>query len=63
MESHIYRFSRLHFPPFFICYAPEFMSFRISHIHEYDRFISLDLGSYRVRASLYTLKEGKLSLE
>ncbi len=39
------------------------MGFRISNIHEYDRFIAIDLWSYRVRAALYTMKEGKLKLE
>ncbi len=39
------------------------MSFRVSHIHDYDRFIAIDLGSYRVRASLYSLKEGSVILE
>ena len=39
------------------------MSFRISNIHEYDRFIALDLWSFRVRASLYSIKNGKLILE
>ena len=39
------------------------MGFRISNIHEYDRFIAIDLGSYRVRAALYTMKDGKLKLE
>jgi adenylate kinase family enzyme len=39
------------------------MGFRISNIHEYDRFIAIDLGSYRVRASLFSLSEGKLELE
>ena len=39
------------------------MGFRISTIHEYDRFVAIDLGSYRVRASLYAIREGKLELE
>ncbi len=39
------------------------MGFRISNIHEYDRFIAIDLWSYRVRAALYTMKDGKLRLE
>ena len=39
------------------------MSFRVAHIHDYDRFIAIDLGSYRVRASLYSLKEWKLCLD
>ncbi len=36
------------------------MSFRIANIHEYDQFIAIDLGSYRVRASLYGLNDGHL---
>lgn len=40
-----------------------FMGFRISNIHEYDRFIAIDLWTYRVRAALYTMKEWKLKLE
>lgn len=39
------------------------MGFRISNIHEYDRFVAIDLGSYRIRASLYAIHEGKLELE
>jgi cell division ATPase FtsA len=39
------------------------MSFRISHIHDYDRFIAIDLWTYRVRAGLYTIKNGVPSLE
>ena len=36
------------------------MSFRLSHIHEYNRFISIDLGSYRIRASIYEIENGVL---
>lgn len=39
------------------------MGFRISHIHEYDRFIAIDLGSYRVRAVLYRISDGRLCIE
>ncbi len=36
------------------------MSFRLSHIHEYNRFIAIDLGSYRIRASIYEIENGVL---
>jgi hypothetical protein len=56
--------SCLHFLDFFISFCHNFsMGFRISNIHEYDRFVAIDLGSYRVRAALYSLHEGKLELE
>lgn len=38
------------------------MSFRFSHIHEYSRFIAIDLGSYRVRAAIYEIESGELVL-
>lgn len=34
------------------------MSFRLSHIHEYNRFIAVDLGSYRIRACVYEIEGG-----
>ncbi len=36
------------------------MSFRLSHIHEYNRFIAVDLGSYRIRASVYEIEGGAI---
>lgn len=33
------------------------MSFRLSNIHDYNRFIVVDLGSYRVRACIYEREE------
>lgn len=36
------------------------MSFRLSHIHDYHRFIAVDLGLYRVRAGIYDLSGGEL---
>lgn len=39
------------------------MSFRLSSIHDYNRFIAIDLGSYRVRASVYSIRDGDIFLE
>ena len=39
------------------------MSFRFAHIHEYNRFIAIDLGSYRVRAAIYELESWELILK
>lgn len=39
------------------------MAFRIANIHEYSRFIALDLWTHRVRASLYALRDGHLCHE
>lgn len=39
------------------------MGFRISNIHEYDRFVAIDLWSYRIRAALYVIREWKIELE
>jgi cell division ATPase FtsA len=36
------------------------MSFHLAHIHDYNRFIAIDIGSYRVRAGVYDVSEGKL---
>jgi len=38
------------------------MGFHVAHIHDYDRFIALDVGFYRVRASLYEMKHGEVVL-
>ena len=32
------------------------MAFHLSHIHDYDRFLAVDIGSYRVRTGLYTIE-------
>jgi cell division ATPase FtsA len=37
------------------------MSFRLTHIHDYHRFIAVDLGMYRVRAAMYNVQEGLLT--
>lgn len=37
------------------------MSFRLSHIHDYHRFVAIDLGLYRVRAGIYDLSLGDLT--
>jgi len=36
------------------------MAFHLAHIHDYNRFIAIDIGSYRVRAGVYDISEGKL---
>ncbi len=41
----------------FLC-SRFFMSFRLTHIHDYNRFIAVDLGLYRVRAGIYDLSIG-----
>ncbi len=38
------------------------MSFRLSNIHDYNRFIAIDLGSYRVRTCIYEINAGQLVL-
>ncbi len=37
------------------------MSFRLTHIHDYHRFIAVDLGLYRARVGIYNVSEGVLS--
>ena len=37
------------------------MSFRLTHIHDYHRFIAVDLGLYRARVGIYNVSEGALS--
>lgn len=37
-----------------------FMSFRLTHIHDYHRFVAVDLGLYRVRAGIYDLSAWSL---
>jgi hypothetical protein len=32
------------------------MAFHLSHIHDYDRFLAVDIGSYRVRTGVYTIE-------
>lgn len=39
------------------------MGFRIANIHEYERFIVIDLGTYRVRAGLYSIQDGQIVSE
>ncbi len=39
------------------------MSFRLSNIHDYNRFVAIDLGSYRVRACIYDIVEWELILK
>ena len=36
------------------------MSFRLSHIHDYHRFVAIDLGLYRVKAGIYDVTSGVL---
>lgn len=37
------------------------MSFRLTHIRDYHRFIAIDLGLYRVRAGIYDISESALT--
>lgn len=37
------------------------MSFRLTHIRDYHRFIAIDLGLYRVRAGIYDISESTLT--
>ena len=37
------------------------MSFRLSHIHDYHRFIAIDLGLYRVKSGIYDVTNGVLA--
>lgn len=37
------------------------MSFRLSHIHDYHRFVAIDLWLYRVRAGIYDVSDGILT--
>lgn len=39
------------------------MSFRFSHIHDYSRFIAVDLGSHHVRAAIYEIEWGECILK
>lgn len=36
------------------------MSFRLSHIYDYHRFVAIDLGLYRVKAGIYDVTSGVL---
>lgn len=54
--------SHLHWSRIFL-YLSHFMGFRISNIHAYNRFIAIDLGSYRIRSALYHISDGKIELE
>ena len=37
------------------------MSFHLAHIHDYDRFLSIDIGAYRVRAWVYAIENSALT--
>lgn len=37
------------------------MSFRLSHIQDYHRFVAIDLGLYRIRAGIYDMTSGILT--
>jgi hypothetical protein len=39
------------------------MRFRLSHIHEYNTFLAIDAGSYRIRSGAYKLEENSLCRE
>lgn len=39
------------------------MSFRLSHIHDYNRFIAIDLGSHHVRAAIYQIDSWECILQ
>jgi hypothetical protein len=34
------------------------MAFRLSHIHDYSRYIAIDLGVHRVRVGIYDILPG-----
>ena len=36
------------------------MSFHLSHIHEYSRFLAIDIGTYRVRTAVYSTENLEL---
>lgn len=36
------------------------MSFQLAHIHEYNRFLAMDIGSYRVRAGVFEVENWDL---
>lgn len=36
------------------------MSFHLAHIHEYSRFLAIDIGTYRVRTSVYSVENLEL---
>lgn len=38
------------------------MGFRLAHIHDYNRFIAVDLGSYRVRTGIFEIDNGEVQL-
>jgi cell division ATPase FtsA len=41
----------------YVYFAPKYtMAFHLSHIHDYDRFLAVDIGSYRVRTGVYTIE-------
>lgn len=36
------------------------MAFHLAHIHDYERFLSIDVGSFRVRVGVYALENSEL---
>ena len=45
---------------FFVEIFPEFMAFHFAHIHDYERFLSIDVGSFRVRVGVYAIEQSEL---
>jgi cell division ATPase FtsA len=39
------------------------MTFHLAHIHDYQRFISIDIWSHRIRTAIYNIVDGQLTLE
>ena len=37
------------------------MAFHLAHIHDYERFLAIDIGSYRVRTGVYSINSGEVS--
>ncbi len=37
------------------------MAFHLAHIHDYERFLAIDIGSYRVRTGVYSINGGEVS--
>ncbi len=37
------------------------MAFNFSHIHDYNRFIAVDIGSYRAKAGIYDVEDSNLT--
>lgn len=47
-------------PFIFIVPLQELMTFHLAHIHDYNRFIAVDIGSHRVRAGMYGIDDGQI---